>query len=124
MQQEKKLNDLFEKAQLAAARGNGDIRAHFEFKALSDYEKAVCGYLRLIAVRSLPVSIIESPDFRAISRFEEPIGVPRFVEIIFKLVEFFEGRVIAELRETKGTILYDGWSSLLLFPPIELRSVL
>lgn len=110
-EQEKKLDELFNKARNSAQKSNGDIRAHFNVSALSEYEKAIHAYLDLIVGKSLPLSLVESAQFRAVSRYEHNVGVPKMTEVIFKLVELVEKEVGAEMRKTKGAILYDGWSA-------------
>ena len=67
-------------------------------------------YIKLILNRNRPLSIIESTELCAISKFSSTIGVPKLSSVILELVKLVEQRVKDELVRTVGAVIYDGWT--------------
>ena len=67
-------------------------------------------YLEVIICRILPISLLEDKLFPDFSKFEERISRKALKKVMFALVELVEGRISAEMRQTKGAIMHDGWS--------------
>jgi len=105
------VNKLYEHARTLSTTQGGTIRSHFNAFALSEYEQAMHGYLRLIVMKNLPLASIEDAEFRAFSKFKEHIGHHTLQAVIFKLVELVESRIAKEIENTKGAVMYDGWTS-------------
>jgi len=105
------LNKLYTEARSAAEKKGGSIRYHFESTALSEYELAMYGYLRLIIMKNLPLDAVQDDEFRAFSRFKVHIHRDTIQAVIFHLVEMVEAKISKEIENTKGLILYDGWTS-------------
>lgn len=108
--QEDVLLRLYEEAREAMTQKGGTIRSHFEMQSLSEYEKAIHGYIRLIVMKSLPLYYVSDPEVRNFSRYDVNIGKRTLVEVIFKLVELVEKKIAIELECTKGAVLFDGWT--------------
>lgn len=71
------LHRMYESAIEAARMKGGTIRSHFESKSLSEYDKTLHGYLRMIVMKSLPLYYIEDSEVRGFSRFGTKIGQKR-----------------------------------------------
>lgn len=87
------------------------ILSHFQVNALSDYYKAMFAYLRLIALKGLPVSIVEEAEFRSESRYCQEICQKTMTRVILKQVELVEHLMSSGMRDTRCAIICDGWSA-------------
>ena len=88
----------------------GSIRSHFDSNQLSDYDKAMFEYARLIIMKRLPVSYVEDHIVRSFSKYSVNISHKIFVEVLFKLVELVEKKISNEIKDKKGALLFDGWT--------------
>ena len=78
---------------------------------LTAKELAVNDFIRLVVLKSLPVSIVEDQEFRSFHRYNENISRKLLKEVIFKLVELVDDNLRKELKLCgKGSILHDGWT--------------
>lgn len=77
---------------------------------INDTEKASNAYIRLIILRSQPLSIVEDSEFRAFSKFSETFSRKYMSQIILKLVDVVEWAIASDMSKYKGEIMYDGWS--------------
>ncbi len=102
--------NLYQKAVEEQRRVGRTISSHFDATALSAVDKALYSYIRLINIRSMPISIVECPEFRSFSRQNVHIKRATIIEVIFFLVELVEERISVELSRTKRAVMYDGWS--------------
>ena len=73
-------------------------------------EKTMYSYLKLIVLKSLPLSIIEDSTLQDFSNYSERFSVKTLKETIFKLVKLVEENVTNEKKTTKGSLMFDGWS--------------
>ncbi len=71
------------------------------------YDTATYAYLKLILSKHLPLCAAESKVFRAISKYNFSISVEKFTAIIFELVLLVEKKVQDEMRDCRGSVLYD-----------------
>ena len=76
----------------------------------TESEKAMYAYIQLIVMRNQPISIVEDKMFRDFSKFNERFSRKTLKEVIFCLVELVEGIISSEMRSTRGSIAYDGWT--------------
>lgn len=81
-------------------------------RALSEYEEAVDGYMRMIVMRAEPISIVPDLEFRSFSRFKIALSLDTVRSVITKLVELVELRTTAEFSTSKGALIFDGWTAL------------
>lgn len=91
-------------------RQGGTLRSHFVSNALSEYDRILFSNLRVIVMKSFPISLIEDKEFPQFSGSHVHIFESKFRNVIFKLVELVEQRIYEELISTKGSVLYDGWT--------------
>ena len=56
---------MYRKALEEKEKRGGMIRSHFDVEALSMFDKAVNGYLRLIVYKSVPISCVEDNEVRS-----------------------------------------------------------
>ena len=78
---------------------------------LTAKELAVNDFIRLVVLKSLPITIVEDKEFRSFHRFNESISRKLLKEVIFKLVEIVDEKLRVELKLCgKGSILHDGWT--------------
>lgn len=105
------LDDMYEEAKNTALNAGGSISKHFNSGALSEYEKAMNRYIRLIAIKRFPICHVVDTEFRAVSRYECPIDAKTIRGVILSLVQLVEDRLKEALAGTKGALLFDGWTS-------------
>ncbi len=67
-------------------------------------------YLRLIIELNYPITHIKSPELRQFSRHQDVFSIDYFKEVLFKLIEVVEEGIKGEMRGTKVTIIFDGWT--------------
>ena len=78
---------------------------------MTSRELALNDYLRLIVLKSLPLSTVEDSEFRKFHRFNEKISRKVLKDTIFKLVDVVDKKLGEELKLAgKGSILHDGWT--------------
>jgi len=106
-----KVNKLFIEARNLSQKNGGTIRSHFDCQMLSEYELAMYGYMRLIVMKNLPVDTVEDEDFRTFSKFKVHINIRTLDAVIFQLVELVEELISKEIKNTRGALMYDGWTS-------------
>ncbi len=78
--------------------------------SLTDREKAMYGYLRLIVFKNLPIEYVTDKDVRSFSKYSAQFCLSTFKETLFKLVKIVEKKIELELNQVKGSITYDGWT--------------
>lgn len=110
-QHEKILIDKYEDARSKAAMEGGSILRHFQAASMNDYEKALAANIRLLVCKNLPLTLVSDPEFRAFSRYPVPISYATTVSVLRELVKLVENRIASEMKQTKGALLFDGWSS-------------
>ena len=86
------------------------MRSHFEPQSLSEYEKTIYSYLRLIVLKILPLYYIFDSEVRRFSRFKATVSNAKLVEVMPKLVALVKRRISSEMTGTKGSVLFDGWT--------------
>ncbi len=105
-----KLEEMYCKALEEKEKRGGTIRSNFNMEALSMFDKAVNGYLRLIMYKSVPLSCVEDNEFRRLCKFDVIIRRKLITNVIYKLSEALEKKLATELRNSRRTVLYDGWT--------------
>ncbi len=78
--------------------------------AADEFEKAMDLYLRLIIFTGMPVSQVSSPELRTFFRLVDIFGLRYFRNIFFKLVEVAQERIASEIKDTKNSLMHDGWT--------------
>lgn len=108
---ENRLRELYN-IRLAEKKGKHSSNRQFSTAVmqLSEREKALYSYIRLIVFHSLPLQIVTCHDYRAFSKFDIYFGVGYFKEILFKLEELVEEYISVEMKNTTGAMMYDGWT--------------
>eukprot|EP00171_Calliarthron_tuberculosum_P001364 IDg1364t1 len=109
-QQEETLRKMVAEAREKRDREGGTIRSHFSSSTISPYEKTINAYIRLVVLKSLPMSIAEDPEFRRFSRHDSTVTRKTLIAVIYNLVELVEKRIAFEMKDTVGAVLHDGWS--------------
>ena len=109
-QQDDILARMYKDACDKAKASGGGIAQHFQSKGLSDYEKAVYHYTRLIVLRRYPISCVIDPELRAISKFTSVVDKNTMRGVLMSLVQLVEERITAALNGKKGALLFDGWT--------------
>ena len=66
-------------------------------------------FLNLIISQSLPISIFPETEFRFQTKYNTSFSRNTVISVILKLVEVVEEKIIDDLRDRKGSIIYDGW---------------
>lgn len=108
--QEITICDLYQKALVDSRKKGGTILHHFQRNALSEYDRSMYRYIRLIVMKNTAVSIVEDEDYRQFAEFKVPIGAKTIVSVIFKLVALVEQCIGDEMEGSRGALMYDGWS--------------
>lgn len=109
-EQEGVLQGMYAEAQKATESAGGTISAHFKSDTLSDYECAINSYVHWIILENCPFTIISSPVYRRFNQFQSEVSAATVQDTIIKLVELVEKRIEREMKDTKGALLFDGWS--------------
>eukprot|EP00171_Calliarthron_tuberculosum_P003890 IDg3890t1 len=74
-------------------------------------EQAMFAYIRIIVLKSLPISYVEDAQVRSFSRFDFKFSMKLTKSVMFKLTELVEKRIAILMAGTKGAIIHDGWTS-------------
>ena len=109
-EQDRVLRELFEQSRNAAKKHRGTIRSHFDVNSLSDYDKAMYDYIRIIIMKNLALGMCEDTEMRDFSKYDVNLSRKTVTEVIIQLIELVEIEIAEETKETKGAILYDGWT--------------
>ena len=89
-EQERIIQNLFNDAQESANKHGGTIGGFFNIRALSEYDRAIYMYLKLIVSKNLALSIIEAKEFRAVSKYSCAVGIPTLVSVVLQLTKMVE----------------------------------
>ena len=109
-EQDKLIHGMYEEARAAFRSTGGSISSHFKSDTLSELEKSINSWVRLIIIESCPFSIVTSKEFRRFNRYTADVGIETVQQTIIKMVELVELRIQKEMEKTKGAIMFDGWS--------------
>ena len=101
---------LFNTARNDSKISGASIRSHFTTRTTSDYEKAIYGYLRLVVMKSLPLSIIEDAEFRSFAKYNSKISYRTLSNVLLRLVSLVKKKISYEMKSTRGAIIFDGWT--------------
>ena len=104
------IQELHKSALEEFRKKRGSITSHFQSGNLSEYDRTVRAYLNIIVMRVLLLSCVEWTEMRSLLRYNCAVCRKTISETIFKLVELVENRIALELEETRGAVLYDGWT--------------
>eukprot|EP00171_Calliarthron_tuberculosum_P022214 IDg22214t1 len=74
-------------------------------------EMAMHAYLRLIVLKSMPLSYVADPIVRSFCKFNFRFGLPYTKLVIAEMTKLVEARIAQTMKGTKGAIIHDGWSS-------------
>lgn len=109
-EQDEILRKMYTVARQTAKDCGGEIALHFQKSSLSEYEKAVYHYIRLIVLRRYPISCVIDPELRAISKFTSVLDTKTIRAVLISLVLLVEDRMKEALEGKKGALLFDGWT--------------
>ncbi len=101
-EQDSVILELYNEARLSVQRQEGSICSHFSTRTVTDYDKAVHCYLRLIIIRGLPLSIVEDEEYRSFCKFDVRISYRTVCKTILRMVEIVEKRISNEMRERES----------------------
>ena len=88
----------------------GRIGLHFKSDTLSERENSIISYVSYIVLENCPFSIVTSKTYRRFNKYQCAVTVETIQETLLKLVELVELRIAKEMENTKGALLFDGWS--------------
>lgn len=83
---------------------------HFDRNTLGDYEKAVYDFIRLVALKNVPLSCVEDKKFRPFNKHTVNIGKRTISEVMFQLVELLEHKITEGVSGARGALMFDGWT--------------
>ena len=109
-EQENLLYGLFNQCKEEQRLRGGSILSHFTSTILSDYEKAVYGWVRLVVLRNFPVRSVSHAEIRKWFSVDVFVSVDVIPSTIFNLVEIVESKIAQEMQNTIGAIPFDGWT--------------
>ena len=89
----------------------GGAASPMETFSASKREQAMFMYIRLIVLKSLPLSFVEDDLVSSFSKSEYTFSQKLIKSVIFHLTEHVEKRISALMQETTGAIVHDGWSN-------------
>jgi hypothetical protein len=107
---------MYEQAKQEAAasgggNGRGNIRDSFQFAAANPRDQAICDWVELIVMESLPLNTIEKKLYRNFSKHNLPISAETLKGVLFALVELVEDLINDELKAAKcGATMHDAWT--------------
>ena len=104
------LHRMYKTACETAVESGGPIAQHFQKCGLSDYEKAVYHYIRLIVLRGYPLTCVVDPELRALSKFTSKLDTKTIRGVLMSMVQLVEDRIKEALDGKKGALLFDGWT--------------
>ncbi len=67
--------------------------------------------VKFVALKNYPISCVLDDDLRDFSETNVPICIQSFKETMFKLLGIFEAKIQVEMQQSRGAIMYDGWTS-------------
>ena len=103
-----KLNKIFNEARQEKSRSFTWTSSSSQ--NISNRNKCMYSYLRMVVLKSLPLSIIEDKEFRTFSKYDISFSRKAVKSVIFKLYEIVEHKIKKEIASTKGAIMYDAWT--------------
>ncbi len=74
-------------------------------------EMTIFRFRKLVALKNYPISCVSDDDLRDLSECIVRICIQSFKETMFKLVGIFEAKIQAKVQQSKGAIMYEGWTS-------------
>lgn len=101
---------LISKRQRWNEEKGGTILSHFTFSALFPYDHVLYGCMSMVALRNILLKHIEDNKVQKWVWFDVHVSCKVIDSYIFCLVQLVEGRLKQELANTKGGLLFDGWS--------------
>jgi len=111
---EKHLLETYKSA-LIKKRNSHGLHRHSRFRITdikaTDREQAYFAYLELITELGYPLSHLENKTLRRFSKFSDIFSIKYFKEVMFLVVKFVEEIIADEMKDTRGSILYDGWTN-------------
>ena len=84
---------LFNTARNESKISGASIRSHFSTRNTCDYEKAIYGFLRLVVMKSFPLSIIEDSEFRSFAKYNSKISYGTLPNVRFRLMYLVEKKI-------------------------------
>ncbi len=81
-----------------------------ELILVTERKRAMYTYVKLIVTQSLLLSMVEQKEFRSFSKFDVLLSYKSVRQTILNLVRIVEKRISEDLENSKGSIMYDGWT--------------
>lgn len=85
---------IFSEFRINVSERGANLLVHFLIGSLYEYYQAFYEYFNLAVIKRLPLSIFESAEFRAVSQFDITTSARRKTEVIRKLAQLVEIRVL------------------------------
>lgn len=108
--QDEILHQLYFDARTMMMKRGGTMLSNANVSAVTKYDLAMHAYIRLIVMKSVPLSCVEDPDFRHFCKYDETICRRTVTNVLFELVKLVEDRIKLEMRGTMGALMFDGWT--------------
>lgn len=109
-EQEKHLKCRFEDVCKIVAKEGGTIFLRFKSTSMSEDNKLLYGWVRKVFLCNTPLSHVENDEERKWYRYDVPVSVKAVVETMLSLVQLVEDSIGHEMKETRGALLFDGWT--------------
>ena len=101
-------------SELAKCRTTNGLQSHLQCMpntiVATERERAMYSYLRLIVLKSLPLSIIKDPVSSEFPKYSLRCSAKTLRETICKLESLVEKSLRDEMKLTKGYLIFDGLS--------------
>lgn len=78
--------------------------------AINPKEMAMHDYIRFIVENNQPLTIVEQPSFRKLSKYDYVVSAKGIRNLMYKLVEVIERSIAEEMKKCTGALMYDGWT--------------
>lgn len=104
------LHELYERKRIEQ-RNYGDKHWKSMLIPPTNTERAMFKYLRLITLKSFPISTVADSEIRAFSKFDVTFSINYTKSVMLKLTRLVEERIAKMMTQTKGAIVHDGWTS-------------
>ena len=73
-------------------------------------ERAIHDYIKFIIETCSPLATVQKDSFRKLSKYSYVFSRNTVREVMLKTVELLEQKIGQEMKSTRGSIMYDGWS--------------
>lgn len=105
---------LYMKAKDRKRASGGTELSHFEVIFLSPHDQALYGWILLVLLKNIPLSPIEDPEMWTWFIPGNAIAKSTVTSATLHLVKLVQKRVTEAMSNTKGAVMFDGWSATMI----------